>query len=124
MKLPNYVEGQWREGAGAGEHLVDPVTGDQLAEISSQSVDLRAALGFARSHGGPGLRQRSYAERAELLGRVAEALSANRDEYFRLSLLNLGATKTDASFDVDGALYTMKYYAKIGRDLAEGKMLK
>src|SRR5205807_4987794 len=34
------------------------------------------------------------------------------------------ATQADASFDVDGALYTMKYYAKIGRALAEGKMLK
>jgi len=44
--------------------------------------------------------------------------------YFRLSLLNLGATQADASFDVDGAIYTMKYYSKIGRALAEGKMLK
>src|SRR5207237_8688633 len=35
-----------------------------------------------------------------------------------------GATQADASFDVDGAIYTMKYYAKIGRALAEGKMLK
>src|SRR5437016_3654789 len=59
-----------------------------------------------------------------MLAKVGELLSANRPEYFRLSLLNLGATQADASFDVDGALYTMKYYAKIGRALAEGKMLK
>jgi 3,4-dehydroadipyl-CoA semialdehyde dehydrogenase len=36
----------------------------------------------------------------------------------------LGANQADASFDVDGALYTIKYYAKIGRALADGKMLK
>lgn len=124
MKLPNYVSGQWLEGAGDGEPLVDPVTGDELARISTRNIDLNAALEFARSQGGPVLRKLGYAERAELLSKVAEVLAANREEYFRLSLLNLGATKADASFDLDGAIYTMKYYAKIGRALAEGKMLK
>lgn len=124
MKLPNYVAGQWREGTGNGEPLVDPVTGDELARISSTGLDLQAAFGFARSHGGPALRQLTYAQRAELLAKISDVLAANRDEYFRLSLLNLGATQADASFDVDGAIYTMKYYAKAGRVLAEGKMLK
>jgi len=124
MKLPNYVNGQWSEGTGPGEPLIDPVTGDELARISSQGVNLEAALAFARIHGGPPLRQLTYAQRAEVLGKISDALVANRDEYFRLSLLNLGANQADASFDVDGAIYTMKYYAKIGRALAEGKMLK
>jgi 3,4-dehydroadipyl-CoA semialdehyde dehydrogenase len=124
MKLPNYVNGKWSEGSGPGETLIDPVTGDALANISSQGVDLEAAIAFARTHGGPALRQLTYAQRAEMLAKIAEALAANRDEYFRLSLLNLGANQADASFDVDGAIYTMKYYAKIGRALADGKMLK
>jgi len=124
MKLPNYVSGQWKEGTGPGETLIDPVTGDELANISSQGVDIEAGLAFARTHGAPALRHLTYAQRAELLGKIADALTANRDEYFRLSLLNLGANQADASFDVDGAIYTMKYYAKIGRALAEGKMLK
>ena len=124
MKLPNYVAGEWREGTGTGEPLVDPVTGDELARISSQGIDAKAALEFARSQGGPALRQLSYVQRADLLAKIGDILTATRDEYFRLSLLNLGATQADASFDVDGAIYTMKYYAKIGRALAEGKMLK
>src|SRR5260370_20551304 len=124
MKLSNYVDGQWSEGAGPGEPLIDPVTGDELASISSQGVNLEAALAFARTSGGPALRQLTYAQRAELLAKISEALAANRDEYFRLSLLNLGANQADASFDVDGAIYTMKYYAKSGRALAEGKRLK
>ena len=124
MKLPNYVNGQWNEGAGPGEPLIDPVTGDELVSISSQGVNIEAALAFARARGGPALRQLTYAQRAEMLAKIADALAANRDEYFRLSLLNLGATQADASFDVDGAIYTMKYYAKIGRALADGKMLK
>src|SRR2546425_7469290 len=124
MRLPNYVSGQWNEGTGPGETLIDPVTGDELANISSQGVNLEAALAFARTQGAPALRQLAYAQRAELLAKIADTLTANRDEYFRLSLLNQGATQADASFDVDGAIYTMKYYAKIGRALAEGKMLK
>jgi len=124
MKLPNYVNGQWSQGTGPGETLIDPVTGDELASISSQGTDLEAALAFARTQGGPALRQLTYAQRADLLAKIADILAANRDEYFRLSLLNLGANQADASFDVDGAIYTMKYYAKTGRALAEGKMLK
>lgn len=124
MNLANFVTGQWIEGLSAGEPLIDPVTGDELARISSQGLDLSKALEFARSQGGPALRQLTYGQRADLLAKIGEVLTANRDEYFRLSLLNLGATQADASFDVDGALYTMKYYAKIGRALAEGKMFK
>jgi 3,4-dehydroadipyl-CoA semialdehyde dehydrogenase len=56
-----------------------------------------------------------------MLAKISDVLAANRDEYFRLSLLNLGANQADASFDADGAIYTMKYYAKVGRALAEGK---
>jgi 3,4-dehydroadipyl-CoA semialdehyde dehydrogenase len=124
MKLANYLGGQWVEGAGAGEPMFDPVTGEELARVSSQGAGIGAALDFARSSGGDALRKLAYQERAALLAKIADVLSANRDEYFRLSLLNSGATQADASFDVDGAIYTMKYYAKIGRMLAEGKFLK
>ena len=124
MNLANYVSGEWKMGGGAGEALVDPVTGDELARISSQGIDFAAALEFARSEGGAALRAMSYGERAALLGKMADVLAANRDEYFRISLLNLGANAADASFDVDGAIYTMKYYAKIGQALAEGRLLK
>ena len=124
MNLANYVCGEWKAGGGPGEPLVDPVTGEELARISAQGIDAQAALEFARREGGPALRAMSYAQRATLLAKIGETLTANRDEYFRLSLLNLGANQADASFDVDGALYTMKYYAKLGAALGEGKFFK
>ena len=80
MKLHNFVAGQWQEGAGAGEALVDPVTGDELARISSQGIDVRAALESARSQGGTALRRATYRQRADLLGKIADVLAANRDE--------------------------------------------
>lgn len=124
MKLANYLSDRWQEGIGEGEPILDPVTGDELARISSQQVDIAGALEFGRSQGGPALRQLSYRERADLLGKMADVLTANRDEYFRISLLNSGATQADASFDVDGAIYTVKYFAKAGRALGEAKILK
>ena len=124
MNLPNFVLGQWQEFSGSGEPLIDPVTGEELARVSSEGVDVRAALDFARTQGSPALRALSYRERADLLAKMADVFSANRDEYFRISQQNLGATQADASFDVDGAIYTIKYYAKIGRALGESKFLK
>jgi 3,4-dehydroadipyl-CoA semialdehyde dehydrogenase len=124
VKLKNYVNGEWKEGAGAGDALVDPVTGEELARASSQGIDVAAALAFARTRGGEALRKLSYGARAEMLAKIGEVLAANRDEYFRISMLNSGANAADASFDVDGAIYTIKYYGKIGKALAEGKMLK
>jgi 3,4-dehydroadipyl-CoA semialdehyde dehydrogenase len=124
MKLANYVCGEWREGAGAGEPLVDPVSAEELARISSQDIPVAAALEFARSSGGAALREHSYRERAELVGKIADVMTQNRDEYFRISLLNSGTTQADAAFDIDGAIYTMKYYAKIGKALADSHMLK
>src|SRR5215813_12108231 len=112
VNLPNFVEGQWTSAAGDGDVLTDPVLGVELARVSSAGVRYAEALQYARTVGGPALRALTYGQRAALLGRVADVLSANRDEYFRISLENAGATKTDAAFDVDGAIYTLKHYAK------------
>jgi len=124
MKLANFVAGQWKEGSGDGEPLVDPVTGEELARISSQGIDAESALAFARTEGGPALARLSYRERAELLAKIGEVLTANRDDYFRISQINSGNTQADASFDVDGAIYTIKYYAKLGKALEEKGRLK
>src|SRR5207302_9023613 len=75
MKLPNYVSSRWTLGQGAGELLFDPVTGDELVSISSQGIDLEAALQFARARGGPALRELSYTQRADLVEKIAEALA-------------------------------------------------
>lgn len=124
MTLPNFVEGRWIDGADDGEALVDPVLGATLARVSSAGVRYDQALQYARSVGGPALRALTYRERAALLARIAEVLTAHRDEYFRISLENSGATKTDAAFDVDGAIYTLKHYAKIGSALGDVKTLR
>lgn len=124
VKLANYLAGRWQEGEGAGIALTDPVTGEELVRVSSDGLDLGVALDFARASGGAGLKAMTYEARAALLGRIAEVLTANRDAYFDISLRNSGSTAADAGFDVDGAIFTLKTYARAGKVLGGGRLLK
>jgi len=113
-------------GAGPGEPLLDPVTGDELAEFHRTRIGSsppHSHASNARSHGwNPAAPAHLCSARRDLLGKIADALAANRDEYFSaLSRSTWAPPRPMPSFDVDGAIYTMKYYAKIGRALAKEK---
>jgi 3,4-dehydroadipyl-CoA semialdehyde dehydrogenase len=124
VRLANYVGGTWTAGLGSGEPLLDPVLGNELAFASTTGIDYASALRFGREVGGPALRRLAYIERASLLGRIADVLAANRDNYYKISLENSGAPKSDAAIDVDGAIYTLRYYAKEGTSLGSRTMLR
>lgn len=123
MKIPNYVVGEWKIGSGEGQALVDPVLGGILTHASSEGLDLAQALAFSRDKGTRALQGLTYKQRADLLAKIADVLTANRDAYYAICLKNMGATKGDAGFDVDGAIYTLKQYAKLGQAL-DGRMIK
>lgn len=124
MMLPNYICGTWVRGGGDGHVLHDPVTGAEVARVSSAGVAFADALAYGRAVGGAALRSLGYRERAALLGRVAEVLTANREAYGAIALANMGATAADAGFDIDGAIYTLKYYAKAGAALGDARLLR
>ena len=65
--LSSYACGRWIQGSGAAQTLVNPATEVPLATVSSDGVDLAAALEHARNTGGPALRALSFAERGALL---------------------------------------------------------
>jgi 3,4-dehydroadipyl-CoA semialdehyde dehydrogenase len=122
--LANYVSGQWVTGSGAKIPLFDPVTGNELATVSSDGLDYGAALEHARSVGGPALRSMSYQERAQLLERIVQVLSAKRAAYYQIALENSGSPKADAAIDIEGALFTLKYFARLGSALGPGRFLQ
>lgn len=123
MQLLNYLCGEWVAGKGPGTLLYNPVTGAEIARAGSEGLDLAAALQFGRERGGPALRALSYAERANRLHAIADALSAQRDKYYQIALENSGNTKTDAALDIDGGIGTLKYYAGLGKQLGEARYL-
>lgn len=121
--LSNYILGEWKPGAGEGIAFIDPVNGQILGHASTEGLDLAQALEFSRERGTRSLQRFSYRQRAEMLSRIAEVLAKRREQYYEICLRNMGATNTDAAFDVDGAIYTLKQYAKAG-DSLDGKMIK
>jgi oxepin-CoA hydrolase/3-oxo-5,6-dehydrosuberyl-CoA semialdehyde dehydrogenase len=121
--LASYVCGDWVRGQGQGQTLFNPATEEPIARASSDGVDLAAALEYARGTGGPALRALSFAERGQLLKGMADALQGARDELLELGIRNCGNTRSDAKFDVDGAIATLLAYAELGAQLGAGRFL-
>jgi len=112
--LRSYVSGGWRTGEGAGTPLHDAVTGAEVARISTDGIDMAAALDHGRRTGGPALRELTFHQRAALLKALASYLREHRDELYELSALT-GATLGDSKFDVDGGIGVLFAYAGKGK---------
>jgi oxepin-CoA hydrolase/3-oxo-5,6-dehydrosuberyl-CoA semialdehyde dehydrogenase len=117
--LKSYVNGRWHEAPSGFVPLVDPSTEEVVAQASSEGVDFGAALEFARERGGSALREMTFAQRGQLLKEMSKILRENRDELLDLSRRNNGTTKSDGSFDVDGASGTLAYYASLAKNLGD-----
>ncbi len=121
--LNSYAGGTWTSGSGVGTDLLNPTNGEKVAWCSSDGIDLAHALNYARQTGGPALRKLSYGARAELLGKIADLLAAGRDRWVDIAEQNSGNTKNDASIDIDGAIGTVKYFARLGAKLGDATIL-
>jgi len=121
--LCSYLGGRWLEGSGAPQILVNPATEEPLAQVSSDGLDLAASLAYSCDKGGAALRALSFAERGALLKSMANALQAHRDELLDLAVANGGNTRSDAKFDVDGAIFTLQTFAELGERLGAAKFL-
>ena len=123
LELRSYVGGRWVAGTGAAQTLLNPTTEEPLARASSEGVDLKAALDYARSTGGPALRAMSFAERGAALKAIADAIQTERERLLELGIANGGNTRSDAKFDVDGAIATLLAFSDIGNTLGNGRFL-
>lgn len=121
--LNNYLGGQWQSGERAVHTLLDPVTGEALAQTGGAANGLADGFAFARNEGARALQGMTYAQRAAMLADTLKVLQANRDDYYAISLANSGTTKADSGIDVDGGLFTLGYYAKLGASLGEARTL-
>jgi 3,4-dehydroadipyl-CoA semialdehyde dehydrogenase len=123
LELRSYVGGRWVAGTGPAQTLLDPTTEEPLARASSEGVDLESALHYARSVGGPALRAMSFAERGAALKAIADAMQGSRDALLEFAIANGGNTRSDAKFDIDGAIATLLAYAETGSSLGSSRFL-
>lgn len=123
LTLKSYLQGEWREGKGEGAVLVNPATEEPIAHATTEGIDLKEALRFAREKGGPALRAMTFAERGAMLKNMSKVLSEVRDSLIEASIQNAGTTVPDARFDIDGATGTLAFYAGIGKKLGNQNFL-
>jgi len=122
--LESYLSGRWQAGSTDSlQTLLNPATEEPLARAGSGGLDLRAALDHGRRVGGPALRSLTFAERGERLKAMSEAIRGHREEIIALAVRNGGNTRSDAKFDVDGAIHTLSTYAEIGTGLGATHLL-
>ena len=123
-KLKSWLCGRWQEGEGEEGTLFNPATDEALATASTRGLDFKAALEFARSRGGPGLREMTFAERGACLKSLSKAIHEHREELLDLATANGGNTRSDAKFDVDGGTGTLMAYAGFARGLGDEPFLR
>ena len=112
--LRSYTQGQWRTPSGDGVPVRDAVTGEEIARVTSEGIDMRAALEYGRAVGGSALRELTFHQRAALLKSLGSYLREHREELYALSA-RTGATLYDSKFDVDGGIGVLASYASKGR---------
>jgi len=121
--LPSLIAGTWQTGTGEGVTVRDAVTSDPVAHVTSDGLDLSAAVDHARTVGGPALRALDFGERAAILKAAALALSERKGELYELSA-RAGSTRGDCKVDIDGGFGTALVYSSLGRKgLPDGKVI-
>jgi oxepin-CoA hydrolase / 3-oxo-5,6-dehydrosuberyl-CoA semialdehyde dehydrogenase len=122
MKLKSYVCGAWQEGAREGALLRDATTGAVIGQASTEGIDFRAALEYARRVGGPALRELTFHQRAALIKKLAKFLTDCKEEFYTLSYAT-GATRADSWIDIDGGISTLFVFASKGaRELPDSRV--
>ncbi|SMC47550.1 3,4-dehydroadipyl-CoA semialdehyde dehydrogenase [Polynucleobacter kasalickyi] len=121
--LANYVTDQWLVGSAEGFTLKDPITGESLVRVDSTGLDLNAVFEYARNIGCAELRKLNYQSRALLLKSTVKVLNENKDKYYEISLKNSGTVKNDSAVDIEGGIFTLGYYAKLGESLSDKNYL-
>ena len=96
--LPSYIKGEWwtPDAAAAAEAtpVRDATTGEVVAEVSTEGLDLAGALDYARTVGQASLGKLTFHQRAVLLKQMALVLTERKEELYALST-RTGATRND-----------------------------
>lgn len=109
-----HIGGSWLDASdGATREIRCPADGSLVATVSEGTAeDATAAVRAARVAFDEGPWPRTPApERGELLNRLADRLTAERDEVAKLEALDTGKRFVEAQMDMDDIIGVFRYYA-------------
>ena len=112
---PNYINGKWQAPlAGGHREIINPAT-QEVIEVVAESTaeDARMAIAAARDafYMRGTWRRMSGARRADVLFKVADAISSQIDHLAVLDTLNNGKPLREARADIEDAAACFRYYA-------------
>ncbi len=110
--LQHFALGQWVNGSGAEEVLLDAITGDPVARVQVDGPDFAAMMDFARQKGNKALRKMTFHERGRMLKALALYLNERKEEFYTLSY-HTGATRIDSWIDIEGGIGNLFAYASL-----------
>ena len=113
-KLGNYVLGDWINGEGEGELLVNAVNGNPIAHATTSGLDFGEILDYGRNTAGPVLRKMTFRERGLMVKKLALHLYSIKDKYYPVSY-KTGATKRDSWVDIEGGIGNLFANASLRR---------
>jgi oxepin-CoA hydrolase/3-oxo-5,6-dehydrosuberyl-CoA semialdehyde dehydrogenase len=111
--LPSYVQGKWWK-AESGSPIRDASTGEVLAFVGSDGLDLAGAVDYARTVGQRSLGDLTFHQRALILKALGAALTDAKEELYVVSD-STGATRRDSLVDIDGGIGVLFTYSSKGR---------
>ena len=116
--VPSFVQDAWwtpeRSQVSAPAEVRDASTGETLALVSSEGLDLAAAVEHARTVGQRELGALTFHQRALKLKELAQYLNARKAELYEISA-RTGATKGDSMVDIDGGIGVLFTFSSKGR---------
>ncbi|MBK6983492.1 MAG: phenylacetic acid degradation bifunctional protein PaaZ [Bacteroidetes bacterium] len=111
-KLQNYALGQWAAGSENGQELYNAITGEAIATVSSKGLDFAAMCNYARTVGGPKLRNMTFQQRGLMLKALALHLQSKKEDFYKISWAT-GATRVDSWVDIEGGIGNLFAYASL-----------
>src|SRR6478609_9664691 len=116
--VPSFIQDSWwtpESGSTAGAApVLDASTGELLAKVSTEGLDLAAVVDYGRSTGQAELGKLTFHQRALKLKELAQYLNGRREEFYALSA-QTGATKIDSMIDIDGGIGVLFTFGSKGR---------
>ncbi len=114
--LPSYAQGEWQstDTPEKSVQALDANTGEVVAEVSSDGIDIGGMVEYARTVGQKALGELTIHERALKLKELAKYLNERKEELYEISF-RTGATQRDHYIDTDGGISTLFVYSSKGR---------
>ncbi|QJI36142.1 aldehyde dehydrogenase family protein [Pseudomonas sp. ADAK13] len=111
-----YINGVWRAGHEVLD-VINPATEATLAHVSVGDGGAVAEAVSAASAAFPDWSRSTGRDRAALLRKIAEGVSAQREHLMHLQSSNNGKPLFEAGIDVDDVIATFTYYAGLADDM-------